>query len=374
MKDTSAFFRAWALASALVVTVGCGSSSPSKSKDAAPDTPVDHGTGAAGAGAAGAGAAGGAGAGGAAGGGGSVDAGSDIAATDAADGTSADASDAASEAAVDAVPTPAPDFIWYVLDETSGTTAKDSSSHHYDMTNLTGVAWDHGAVFNGTNVCGSTTVGPSYRSPPITLSAWLTPATRTNGNDVRYTLQPFPPNAISDDVPGVGGYAIGLNVWSDTPAGSALSAEMLDDCVAGAGLCVARASQNDAAADAGADAGTHTCTSASSCDQGFVGGVEVLVTLTVGPAPASGEPTALIYVNGKLFDSTHTAVPPANASPPLYLGCHNMDTLYGATRFFSGRMRDVRVYQRELGAGEIAQLYANGPTTKAPATDGGAAD
>jgi hypothetical protein len=242
------------------------------------------------------------------------------------------------------------------------------------MTNLTGVTWDHGANFNGTNVCGSTTVGPSYRSPPITLSAWLTPATRTDGNAVRYALQPFPPNAISDDVPGVGGWAFGLNVWSDAPAGSALGAEMFDDCVAGAGMCVARTSQNAATADAGVDASVRICTSPSSCDQGFVGGAEVLVTMTVGPAPASGEPTARIYVNGVLFDSTHTAVPPANASPPLYLGCHNMDTAYATTRFFDGKIRDVRVYQRELGAGEIAQLYANGPTTKAPATDGGAAD
>jgi hypothetical protein len=364
MKDTSAS-RALALTCALVVAAGCGSSASSKSSDAASDRPVEHGSGAAGSGASG----GATGADGAAGAGGSVDGGSDLAAPDAADGTSADAS----EAAVDAVPTPAPDFIWYVLDETSGTTAKDSSSHHYDITNLTGVTWDHGANFAGQNGCGSTTVGASYRTPPITLSAWLTPMSRTDGNAVRHALQPFPPNAVSDDIPAVGGYGIGLNVWSDAPTGSALAAEMLDDCVGG-GLCVASTSQNAAGVDAGADAGAHTCTSPSSCDQGFVGGVEVLVTLTVGPAPATGEPTARIYVDGTLFDSTHTAVPPANATPPLYLGCHNMDTAYGTTRFFSGRIRDVRVYQRELGADEIAQLYANGPTTKAPAADGGAAD
>jgi hypothetical protein len=360
MKDTSVCSRAFALTWALVVIAGCGSSSPSKSSDAASDKPVEQVTGTGGSGTTGA-----AGAVGAAGSGGSVDAGSDLATLDAVDGTAADASEA--------VPTPAPDFIWYVLDETSGTTAKDSSSHHYDITNLTGMTWDHGATFDGKDGCGSTTVGASYRSPPITLSAWLTPVTRTDGNAVRHALQPFPPNALSDDVPGVGGYGIGLNVWSDAPAGSALTAEMLDDCVGG-GLCVASTSQNAAAADAGADAGAHTCTSPSSCDQGFAGGVEVHVTLVVGPAPASGEPTARIYVNGALFDSTHTSVPPATANPPLYLGCHNMDTGYGTTRFFSGRIRDVRVYQRELGATEIAQLYTNGPTTKAPVADGGAAD
>src|ERR1700678_4691386 len=51
-------------------------------------------------------------------------------------------------------PPPPPHFIWYILDETSGVTAHDSSPNHYDMTNLTGVAWDHGAIFDGATVCG----------------------------------------------------------------------------------------------------------------------------------------------------------------------------------------------------------------------------
>jgi hypothetical protein len=44
----------------------------------------------------------------------------------------------------------------------------------------------------------------------------------------------------------------------------------------------------------------------------------------------------------------------------------NQDTTYGTHRFYAGRMRDVRVYTREVGAAEIAQLHANGPTTQAP--------
>ncbi|HVZ74892.1 MAG TPA: LamG-like jellyroll fold domain-containing protein [Polyangia bacterium] len=291
-----------------------------------------------------------------------------------------DASDAAMDAVdagphdagADVVPTPAPDYIWYVLDETSGTTAKDSSSHHYDITNLTGVTWNGGANFDGVSGGGSTTVGASYRQPPITISAWLKPVTRSDGNQVRYSLQPFPPNAISDDVPGVGGYGLGLNVWSDAPAGSALAAEGLDDC-ASAGLCVARLAQNAASADAGAP----SCTSASSCSQGFTGGTEYFVVYTVGAPPqGGGDPVARVYVNGVVFDSGTAYVPAANANPPLFLGRHNDDTAYGATRVFDGRIRDVRVYQRELAADEVKQLFTNGPTTKAPTstTDGGATD
>src|SRR5579872_4724210 len=51
------------------------------------------------------------------------------------------ADSAIADGASETVATPAPDFIWYVLDETTGTTAKDSSSHHYDVTNLTGTTW-----------------------------------------------------------------------------------------------------------------------------------------------------------------------------------------------------------------------------------------
>src|SRR5580658_4646310 len=53
----------------------------------------------------------------------------------------------------------APDFAWYLLDETSGTTAHDSSPDHYDITNLDGVVWGGGAGFDSTvGVCGTATV------------------------------------------------------------------------------------------------------------------------------------------------------------------------------------------------------------------------
>ncbi len=296
---------------------------------------------------------------------GSTDASPDQSTTDAAQGMDADAGAAA-------VPTPAPDYLWYVMDETSGAIAHDSSPHHYDITE-TGITWNQGGIFDGTTVCGSTNVGPQYRSPPITLSAWLTPAKRTDQPDT-HALQPYPPNALSDDVPGVGGYGIGLNVWG---SGSALAAEGVSPCTT-AGLCVANGTQNAAAADAGdaGDGGVFSCTSASSCNQGFTAANEYFVTLTIDAPPDGGTmPTAQVYVNGVLFDQDSAYIPAANAAPPLYLGCHNQDNGYGTTRFFDGRIRDVRVYLRQVPAAEVKQLFVNGPTLHAPPrSDAGVSD
>jgi hypothetical protein len=301
--------------------------------------------------------------------------------------TSPDASDASSEGGPvptadggdggpPPVPTPPPDYIWYVLDETSGTTAHDSSSHHFDVTNLQNVTWSAGANFDGTNGnCGSTVVDDSYRTPPITITAWLTPQLRTDGNIGLDALQPFPPNAISNDVPGVGGYGIGMNVWAfdGGVSGSALEAEGVAPCTT-AGLCVANTTQNAEAVDADGDA-SFSCTSNSSCDQGFAAASEYLVTLVVSPAPDGGAtPTARIFVNGALFDSTDAIVPPAETSSSLYLGCHNTDNGYATERVFKGRIRDVRVYQRDLASDEIDQLYRNGPVLQAPPLPDGGAD
>ena len=113
------------------------------------------------------------------------------------------------------LPTPAPDYVWYVLDETQGTTAKDSSSHHYDIANLAGVTWSEGANFDGLSGGGSVAVDSSYRTPPITISAWLTPRARADKTANSYVFQPYPTNAFGDDLPGNSGYGLGLNVWTD---------------------------------------------------------------------------------------------------------------------------------------------------------------
>jgi hypothetical protein len=254
--------------------------------------------------------------------------------------------------------TPTPDFIWYVLDEMQGTTARDSSPHHYDITNLAGVSWAKGATFDGVIGCGSTAVDSSYRDPPITISAWLTPRARADETSNQYGLVPFPSNAIGDDSPG--GYGIGLNVWTDGTGGSALAAEEVDTCQNAGTLpqsCVA----NESAGDAGA----------------FLAGREYFIATAIGsPAGDASTLAAHVYVNGVLFDAT-TAANPANLpQTTLHLGCHNEDTSYGSKRFFAGRIRDARVYKRELGADEVAQLFGNGPTMAAPPprTTGAASD
>jgi hypothetical protein len=263
--------------------------------------------------------------------------------------------------AVDAGPaTPGPDVVWYVLDETSGSVAKDSSANHFDVT-LPGVTWDGGAVFDGRSVCGATTLGSAFRSPPLTLAAWLTPAMRTD-QPTTVSLQPFPPNAVSGDIPGVGGYGVGLNIWQ---TGSALGAEAVSPCL-GTGLCVANRSQNAAAAG---NTGP-SCTSVNDCHQGFVANKEYFIVVTVDqPAVTPGTAPAQVYVDGMLFDDDVAGIPAATAMSPLHVGCHNADTRYGTTRFFDGRMRDVRIYQRHMTAAEVRALYAGGPTVRAPRAD-----
>jgi hypothetical protein len=265
-----------------------------------------------------------------------------------------------------AFPTLPPDFAWYVLDETQGTTAADSSPHHYDITNLSNVTWDQGAHFDGMNGGGNTNVAPSIRVPPITMSAWLTPTARADSTDHGgYALVPFPANALSDDIPDNGGYGMGLDVWTDGTPGSVLPAEGLDSCknpVPNPGLCAANTSQNVADVNAGP-----ACTSASHCDQGFVAGVEYFVVVTIAPADGGPLQSAQVYVNGSLFDQTTANIPSPAAQAPLYLGVCNMDIAgYGTRAVFAGRIRDARVYGRQLGADEVHQMYVNGPTLHAP--------
>ena len=265
------------------------------------------------------------------------------------------------------VATPPPDYFWYVLDEQQGTTAHDSTPHHFDMTNLTGVTWSQGANFDGTGGGGATTLDPAFRSPPITVSAWLTPRLRAD-LPTGYSLVPYPPNALSDDIPGVGGYALGLNVWA---GGSALAVEAVDTCYGAGALCVAATTQN--ALNVG---GGPSCSTAASCNQGFVAGNEHFIAVSIAPpVGAAASSTALVYVDGALFDATIAVVFANSTTVPLYLGMHNLDTGYGSERFFAGRIRDARAYKRQLGAAEVRTLYQSGPALSAPApSDAGSAD
>jgi concanavalin A-like lectin/glucanase superfamily protein len=223
-------------------------------------------------------------------------------------------------------PPPPPDFVWYRLDEMSGATAHDSSPHHYDITNLTGVVWGGGATFDGATVCGSTTVGPAFRTAPVTITLWLTAYTRADETVTNYALTPFPPNALSGDAPSLGGFGVGLDVWTDGNPGNGIAFET----------------------------GVNAASSFYTIG-GLAAGVQYFAALVVGPAQAD------LYVNATLFASTAANTPLAETPAPLHLGCHNDDTGYLTKRFFDGRLRDARIYTRLLGAPEVAQLYANGP-------------
>ncbi len=226
---------------------------------------------------------------------------------------------------------PPPDFIWYVLDETSGTTAKDSSPHHYDMKGLIGISWSDGGVFDGT-VCSESDVGAAFRDPPITITAWLAPATRDDEALTQYALAPYPPNALSGDSPHIGGFGVGLNVWTNGGGGAAV----------------------------GVETGPYQTTDFTSLGGSYSAGTEYFVASVVGASSAT------VFVNGVVVGTTPAMVPPPVTPTPLHLGCHNDDQSYGSKRFYRGRMRDVRMYERLLGHDEIAQLYASGPVTKAP--------
>jgi len=327
---SSATFGAFALAAA---GPGCGgSTSTPASPDAGPDIGADTGPAL-------------------------TDAGFDIGVASDAPGSvdTGAGTDSSPEAAV---PTPAPDYAWYVLDETSGTTAHDSTSNHFDVPNIANVTWGQGASFDGTGGGGITMVDERYRTLPLTITAWLRPRSRSDGSIAEGALQPFPPNALSGDVPGIGGYGMGLNVWSDGAGGSALAAEGVDTCKQ-AGLCVA----NQDVGDAGP-----ACTMPQACNAGFVGGTEYFVAVAIGPASDAGPaPEARVYVDGQLWDLTTAEVVPSTSPVTLALGEHNgVDGNYLTHLYFAGRIRDARVYTRQVGAAEIAQLYANGPTTQAP--------
>jgi hypothetical protein len=224
-----------------------------------------------------------------------------------------------------------PDFAWYVLDETSGTTAHDSSGNHRDITNITGITWNTGGIFDGAT-CGEVGVDGAFRDPPVTMTAWLAASARSDETSNDYALTPYPPNALSGDIPSLGGYGIGLDVWTDGAAGAAATVET--------GL--------------GDSIGYHIASNA------FLAGTEYFIALTVDAT------TSMIYVDGNLVATDSADDPPNEMPTPLHMGCHNDDTNYGTKRFYIGRMRDARIYKRILGAPEVAALYVSGPLTKAP--------
>jgi len=72
------------------------------------------------------------------------------------------------------------------------------------------------------------------------------------------------------------------------------------------------------------------------------------VAVTVGPL--SGTRPVSLYVDGALADTTITGCSPENSAEPLGIG---IDSPYS----FAGAIDELRLYDRELTAGEIAEIY-----------------
>jgi hypothetical protein len=234
----------------------------------------------------------------------------------------------------DAAPPPdlTPDFAWYRLDETSGTVAHDSSPNHYDIPGLAGVRWGDGATFDGANVCGRIDVDASFRTPPVTITAWLTPAARADEGAPAYGLQPFPPNAVSGDVPGLGGFGIGADVWTDgLPPGTLTRAAL------------------------GIESGVGVTTGFHSLPVPFTPSARHFV------AAVEDTGSVTVYVDGAVLAASSSNLPPPVSPTPLHLGCHNDDTGYASTRFFKGTIRDARIFKSLLTTRQIAALYQSGP-------------
>jgi len=231
------------------------------------------------------------------------------------------------DATTDAPVVAPPEFAWYKLDETTGNTAHDSTANHYDV-QLQHVTWNTGANFTlptgGMSNGGSATVGAGLRQAPVSFTAWLAPGSRPDETSNNYSITPFPPNAVSGDVAGQYGFGIGLDVWTDGGGGSALAVENVGYTFPNTG-------------------GTQ-----------FTAGTEYFVAATIGS-------TANVYVDGNPVGTMTPMTPGLAAMTTLSLGLHNTDTGYGTKRFYVGRMRDVRVYKRELTAQEVSTLYADGP-------------
>jgi hypothetical protein len=224
----------------------------------------------------------------------------------------------------DAVAPPPPDFLWFKLDETSGDVAHDSSPNHKDVV-VTNIAWSNGGVFH--NACGVVQVDGSYRVAPVTITAWLTPALRADEQANAYALTPYPPNAMSGDVPSLGGFGIGLDVWTNGGGSAALAVETGID----------------------APIAFHSLVGA------YGAGSEHFVALVIEAS------TAAVYIDGAQSTTVSADTPPPTSPVPLHLGCHNDDTGYGTKRFYEGNMRDVRVYRRAVPSSEVAALFAAGP-------------
>lgn len=218
-----------------------------------------------------------------------------------------------------APPAPA-DVGWWKLNETSGTVAADSSGNNRHAT-VTGPSWNDGLTSDGTgNGIAVATVGVNIRTQPVSYSLWFTPVTRSNQSSG--LVQPFPPNVLSNDIFGLGGIGIGINVR---------------DTYGGNNTVIAAYFYN------------------SELPAYISSGVRRHFAV-VGDATSSK-----LYIDGNLISTSSSLQNFASSSGTLRFNYTNEDTNYQQNRFSKGTLRDVRVYKRALTAGEVQNTFLQGP-------------
>ena len=197
-----------------------------------------------------------------------------------------------------------PELAWYKLTETGGNVAHDSTANGCYVV-LQIVAWGAGAHFvvpdSGAASGGSTTAPAGMRRVPVSFTAWLAPSARSDETANSYGITPFPSNAVSADVPGLFGFGIGVDVWTEGTPGSAFAVENVGSTF-------------------------------NACDGGgFVANEEYFVVAAIGAS------TATLYVDGRRTATAPVTMPGAAATATLSLGTHNGDVGYGSKRFYAGR-------------------------------------
>lgn len=233
-----------------------------------------------------------------------------------------------------ASPGPPPTVIWYNFDETPDTNPDliDASVGGNDST-LVGT-WDRGDGALILADTGSANQGArtdaqmpgSFRDPPIAMTCWVKPYLRTDRNVMpTYAYTPYPPNVMSNDIPGLGGYGMGFNVWDAAggyPAGSNFVIANYGNLAVPGGIIP---------------------------DQWY------FIAFSTGATYGTR-----VWVNLDII-STGAVINPSGASPAyLYTGRHNDDTNYGSRRNFWGELDEARVYDRELTVAEIEAIYLYG--------------
>jgi len=208
---------------------------------------------------------------------------------------------------------------WWLLNETSGTSAADSSGNGHTGTASGGVTLtggSTGAVFNGALDGQISASGPVLNTAAsYSVSAWVNlSAADTSRQD-----------AVSQDGVNASGFELLYNgssgTWSFTRALSDVTNRNV--------------SQVTSQAPAAAGTWTHL----------------------VGVYDATGS-TISLYANGVLQGSTAAGSAPWSAGGATAIG----RALYnaGQTKFFTGDIADVQLYPAALSAAQVATLYSDG--------------